>query len=91
MKNISTIGDNVTLRDLPMQKLCDWTKVTKCTPDSREWEALYGPWGHTQRQRAVVPTELGGKDKTGNELNLYLKAAMQNLNNNGNAFTRQSE
>ena len=91
MKSISTIGDNVTLRDLPMQKLWDWTKVTKRTPGSREWEALYRPWGHTQKQRAVVPAELEGKDKTGNKLNLYLKAAMQNLNNNGNAFTRQSE
>lgn len=49
MKSISTIGDNVTLRDLPMQKLWDWTKVTECTPGSREWEALYWALGtHTE-------------------------------------------
>lgn len=49
MKSISTIGDNVTLRDLPMQKLWDWTKVTKRTPGSREWEALYRALGtHTE-------------------------------------------
>lgn len=89
MKNISTIGDNVTLRDLPMQNLCDWTKVTKRTPGSREWEALYWALGtHTQKQRATVPTELEGKDETGDKLTLSLKAATQNLNNNGNAFTK---
>lgn len=72
-----------------MQKLCDWTKVTKRTPGSREWEALYWALGtHTQKQRAIVRTELEGKDKTGNKLNLYLKAATQNLNNNGNTFTK---
>ena len=91
MKNMSTVGDNLTLRDLPMQKLCDWLdKSHKMDPGLYwVWGTVPGPWGHTQKQRSVVPTELEGKDKTGNKLNLYLKRAMQNLNNNSNAFTRQ--
>lgn len=63
MKNVSTIGDNVTLRDLPVQKLCDWTKVTNAPQTLRVGGTVLGP-GDTHRSRGLwSPLSWEGKIK----------------------------